>query len=56
MEGYEGVTQIDDFTVGGKKAKKVWQAVDEEAPEVGEIYSVYFVDGDKRIIFTSYPE
>lgn len=52
----KGVTRIDDFTIGGKKAKKVWQAVDEEEPEAGEIYSIYFVDGGKKVIFTSYPE
>lgn len=52
----KGVTRIDDFTIDGKKAKKVWQSVDEEAPEAGEIYSIYFVDDGKRVIFMCYPE
>jgi len=52
----KGVTRIDDFEIDGKKAKKVWQSVDEEAPEAGEIYSIYFVDGGMRVIFTCYPE
>jgi hypothetical protein len=49
------ITRIDDFTIGGKKAKKVWQKVGEGADEGDEIYSIYFVDAGKRAIFTCYP-
>ena len=51
----KGITRIDDFTIGGKKAKKVWQRVDEGVDEGDEIYSIYFVDAGKRAIFTCYP-
>ncbi|MEW6146150.1 MAG: hypothetical protein AB1598_14150 [Thermodesulfobacteriota bacterium] len=49
------ITKIDDFTIGGKKAKKVWQKVGEGMDEGDEIYSIYFVDDGKRAIFTCYP-
>ena len=49
------ITRIDDFTIGGKKAKKVWQKVGEGVDEGDEIYSIYFVDAGKRAIFTCYP-
>ena len=49
------ITKIDDFTIGGKKAKKVWQKVGEGVDAGDEIYSIYFVDGGKRVIFTCYP-
>jgi hypothetical protein len=49
------ITRIDDFTIGGKKAKKVWQKVGEGMDEGDEIYSIYFVDDGKRAIFTCYP-
>jgi hypothetical protein len=49
------ITRIDDFTIGGKKAKKVWQKVGEGIDEGEEIYSIYFVDGGMRAIFTCYP-
>lgn len=49
------ITGIDDFTIGGKKAKKVWQKVGEGVDEGDEIYSIYFVDAGKRAIFTCYP-
>lgn len=49
------ITKIDDFTIGGKKAKKVWQKVGEGVDAGDEIYSIYFVDGGKRAIFTCYP-
>lgn len=49
------ITKIDDFSIGGKKAKKVWQKVGEGVDEGDEIYSIYFVDGGKRAIFTCYP-
>jgi hypothetical protein len=49
------ITRIDDFTIGGKKAKKVWQKVSEGMDEGDEIYSIYFVDDGYRAIFTCYP-
>ncbi|GEM_PF-2809935 len=49
------ITRIDDFTIGGKKAKKVWQKVGEGVDAGDEIYSIYFVDAGKRAIFTCYP-
>jgi len=49
------ITRIDDFTIDGKKAKKVWQKVGEGMDEGDEIYSIYFVDDGKRAIFTCYP-
>ena len=49
------ITRIDDFTIGGKKAKKVWQKAGEGVDEGDEIYSIYFVDAGKRAIFTCYP-
>lgn len=49
------ITKIDDFTIGGKKAKKVWQKAGAGMDEGEEIYSIYFVDGGKRAIFTCYP-
>ncbi|HET7289407.1 MAG TPA: hypothetical protein VFJ67_03130 [Thermodesulfobacteriota bacterium] len=49
------ITRIDDFSIGGKKAKKVWQKVGEGVDEGDEIYSIYFVDAGKRAIFTCYP-
>ena len=49
------ITKIDDFTIGGKKAKKVWQKVGEGVDEGDEIYSIYFVDAGKKAIFTCYP-
>lgn len=52
----KGITKIDDFTIGGKKAKKVWQRIDPEMLDEGEVHSIYFVDGGKKVIFTSYPE
>ena len=51
----KGITKIDDFTIGGKKAKKVWQRVAEGVDEGDEIYSIYFVDAGKKAIFTCYP-
>jgi hypothetical protein len=51
----KGITKIDDFTIGGKKAKKVWQRVEEGVDEGDEIYSIYFVDSGKKAIFTCYP-
>lgn len=52
----KGITKIDDFTIGGKKAKKVWQRIDPEMLDEGEVHSIYFVDQGKKVIFTSYPE
>jgi len=49
------ITRIDDFSIGGKKAKKVWQKVGEGVDAGDEIYSIYFVDAGKRAIFTCYP-
>lgn len=49
------ITRIDDFTIGGKKAKKVWQKVGEGVDAGDELYSIYFVDAGKRAIFTCYP-
>jgi len=49
------ITRIDDFTIGGKKAKKVWQKVGEGVDAGDELYSIYFVDAGKRTIFTCYP-
>ncbi len=51
----KNITRIDDFEIGGKKAKKVWQRL--EYGESGEeiIYSIYFVDAGKRAVFTCYP-
>jgi len=49
------ITRIDDFTIGGKKAKRVWQKVGEGVDAGDEIYSIYFVDAGKRAIFTCYP-
>ncbi|HVY54240.1 MAG TPA: PsbP-related protein [Thermodesulfobacteriota bacterium] len=49
------ITRIDDFTIGGKKAKKVWQKVGEGVDAGDDIYSIYFVDDGKRAIFTCYP-
>jgi hypothetical protein len=51
----KGITKIDDFMIGGKKAKKVWQRVEEGVDEGDEIYSIYFVDSGKKAIFTCYP-
>ena len=49
------ITRIDDFSIGGKKAKKVWQKVGEGVDAGDDIYSIYFVDAGKRAIFTCYP-
>ncbi|MEQ9618968.1 MAG: hypothetical protein RIG61_07310 [Deltaproteobacteria bacterium] len=51
----KGIARIDDFEIGGKKAKKVWQVIEEGMLEGEEVYSIYFVDGGKKVIFTCYP-
>ncbi len=52
----KGITKIEDFSIDGKKAKKVRQKIDPEMLDEGEVYSIYFVDGGKKVIFTRYPE
>ena len=49
------VMKIDDFDIGGKKAKKVWQRLDDGESGEEVIYSIYFVDAGKRAVFTCYP-
>ncbi len=49
------IKKVDDFTIDGKKAKKVWQKVGSGVDAGDEIYSIYFVDGGKSAIFTCYP-
>ena len=51
----KNVTKIDDFEIGGKKAKKVWQRLDDAESGEEVIYSIYFVDAGKRAVFTCYP-
>ena len=51
----KGLDRIDDFEIGGKKAKKVWQVIDEGMLEGEEVFSIYFVDKGKKVIFTCYP-
>lgn len=55
VTGTKGIIKVDDFTIDGKKAKKVWQALDEGVPGEDVIYSIYFVDAGKRAVFTCYP-
>ena len=49
------VVKIDDFDIGGKKAKKVWQRLEDGESGEEVIYSIYFVDAGKRAVFTCYP-
>lgn len=49
------IKRIDDFEIGGKKAKKVWQVIDDGMLEGEEVYSIYFVDEEKKTVFTCYP-
>lgn len=51
----KGIDRIDDFEIGGKKAKKVWQVIDEGMLEGEEVFSIYFVDEEKKVVFTCYP-
>ncbi len=50
------VTKLENFTIDGKKAKKVWRrAEDESSLGDDQVLSIYFVDKDKKVIFTCYP-
>jgi len=50
------VTRLENFTIDGKKAKKVWRkAEDEISLGDDQVLSIYFVDEDKKVIFTCYP-
>lgn len=56
ITGTKNVTKIEDLSVGGKKAKKVWR-LSEDPGALGDshVLSVYFVDEGKKVIFTCYP-
>lgn len=50
------VTRLENFTIDGKKAKKVWRkAEDESSLGDDQVLSIYFVDREKKVIFTCYP-
>ena len=52
----EGITKLENFTIDGKKAKKVWRkAEDESTLEDDQIFSIYFVDEGKKVIFVCSP-
>ena len=51
----KGVTKLENFTIDGKKAKKVWRQVDEGPLEGDELLSIYFVNDGKKVIFICYP-
>lgn len=51
----KGVTKLENFTIDGKKAKKVWRRIDKGMFEGEEALSVYFVDNGKKVIFVCYP-
>lgn len=56
ITGTGGITKLEDFKVGGKKAKKVWRlAEDTSALGDDQVLWVYFVDDGKKVIFTCYP-
>ena len=52
----KNVTKLENFTIDGKKAKKVWRKVEDGSSLLDdEVLSIYFVDKDKKVIFTCYP-
>lgn len=56
ITGTKNVTKLEDFTIDGKKAKKVWR-LSENPGALGDqhVLSIYFVDKKKKVIFTCYP-
>jgi hypothetical protein len=52
----KNVTKLENFTIDGKKAKKVWmKAEDSGSFGEDEVLSIYFVDEGKKVIFVCYP-
>ena len=50
------VTKLENFTIDGKKAKKVWRKTgDGSSLGDDQVLSIYFVDDGKKVIFICHP-
>ncbi len=51
----KGIQRLNNVTIDGKKAKKVWQTTSDRAGNVQDQLSIYYVDKDNKVIFIAYP-
>ncbi len=51
----KGIQRLNNFTIDGNKAKRVWQTTSNGSGNVQDMLSIYYVDKGNKVIFAAYP-